>query len=71
MVNMKDICHKITDGTHQPPKFTIMGIPFIFVQNMIKGTIDFSNTKFISRETYENLTRNTKIEKNDIIYSSV
>ncbi len=71
MVNMKDICYKITDWTHQSPKFTSEGIPFIFVQNMVKGSIDFSSTKFVSRETYVNLTRNTKIEKDDIIYSSV
>ena len=68
---LNDVCNKVTDGTHQPPVFTPSGIPFIFVQNIAQGEIDFSNTRYVSEETYHQLTRNTKVDKGDIIYSSV
>jgi len=71
MVEIGDVCIKVTDGTHQPPTFTASGIPFIFVQNIAKGKIDFSNIRYVSEATYKELTRHTKVEKKDIIYSSV
>lgn len=71
IAEIANVCVKITDGTHQPPRFTTTGVPFIFVQNIVKGEIDFSNTKYVSESTYEELTRNTKIEIGDILYSSV
>jgi type I restriction enzyme S subunit len=71
VLEIGDVCFKVTDGTHQPPPFTLSGIPFIFVQNMVGGEIDFSSTKYVSEATYQELTRNTKIEIGDILYSSV
>ena len=32
-----DLCSIITDGTHQPPKFSQSGIPFLFVSNIVKN----------------------------------
>ena len=71
VTEIANVCMKITDGTHQPPLFTETGIPFIFVQNIVKGEINFSNTKFVSEFTYQELTKNTKIELGDILYSLV
>ena len=34
-----DLCSIITDGTHQPPKFSQSGIPFLFVSNIVKNEI--------------------------------
>uniref|UniRef100_A0ACD5GZ52 Restriction endonuclease subunit S n=1 Tax=Desertifilum tharense IPPAS B-1220 TaxID=1781255 RepID=A0ACD5GZ52_9CYAN len=63
IVEIGDVCIKVTDGTHQPPTFTASGIPFIFVQNIAKGEIDFSNIRYVSEATYKELTRHTKVEK--------
>lgn len=71
ILKMEEVCIKITDGTHQPPLFTLNGIPFIFVQNIVGGEINFDSNRFVSGETYRELTRSTKIEKGDILYSSV
>lgn len=62
---------RITDGTHQPPKFTEDGIPFVFVQHIVNGEISFEGTKFISKETYEVLNSRCPVEVGDILYSAV
>ncbi len=70
-VSLDEITYRITDGTHQPPKFTSEGVPFIFVKHIVKGRISFNNTKFISQYTYEQLNKRCPVEKGDILYSAV
>jgi len=66
-----EVCAKITDGTHQSPKWTTSGVPFLFVSNIRNQEIDFETEKFISEQTYDELTRNTKVESGDVLYTSV
>lgn len=70
-VALLDLCKKITDGTHQSPKWTTEGIPFLFISNIVDGEIDYSSQKFIDQVTYDSLTKSTKIELNDILYTTV
>lgn len=65
------VCKRITDGTHQPPKWSTSGYPFLFVSNIISGEISFDTAKFISSETHEELTRRCPIEVGDVLYSTV
>lgn len=65
------LCSKITDGTHLRPKYTETGIPFLSVKNLTKGVIDFSNTKFISEEDHKALTKRSKPEIQDVLYTKV
>lgn len=69
--NISDVCLKVTDGTHQSPRFISEGIPFLLVSNIVNNEINFKTKKFISEVDYDALTRNTPIEKNDILYTSV
>ena len=66
-----DLCSIITDGTHQPPKFSQSGIPFLFVSNIVKNEITYNAEKFISEETYNELYKRTPIEMGDIVLSTV
>ncbi|WP_084658726.1 restriction endonuclease subunit S [Pseudooceanicola batsensis] len=66
-----EVCAKITDGTHQSPKWATSGVPFLFVSNIRNQEIDFETEKFISEQTYDELTRNTKVEPGDVLYTSV
>jgi type I restriction enzyme S subunit len=43
--SLGDLCIRITDGTHQPPKFQESGIPFIFVANIVQGKLSLNATK--------------------------
>jgi type I restriction enzyme S subunit len=66
-----ELCLRITDGTHQSPTWTSEGIPFLFISNIVNGKINFDTDKYISRETYEELTRRCPIEKGDVLYTTV
>jgi type I restriction enzyme, S subunit len=68
---LENLCARITDGTHQPPKFQGSGIPFIFISNIVRGELTFDTSKFISDETYTELTRRCPIEIGDVLYSTV
>lgn len=70
-VNMEDVCKIITDGTHQPPKFTTEGIPFLFVSNIITNKICYDAEKFITEEVYTELVKRTPIEMGDVLLSTV
>lgn len=70
-VSLKECSLRITDGTHQSPKFVDQGIPFIFVKHIVQGSICFENTKFISESTYQTLNTRCPVEVGDILYSAV
>ena len=61
----------LTDGTHSTPKYTLAGIPFISVKDISSGIIDFSNTKYISKEEYQKLSDRCHPQKGDLLLSKV
>lgn len=71
VVPLISICEKVTDGTHQSPKWESSGVPFLFISNIVDGKINYDTNKFISGETFAELTRTTPIEKGDILYTTV
>jgi type I restriction enzyme S subunit len=64
-----EVCHYIKDGPHVSPQYTQEGVPFISVNNIIKGTIDLSNCKYISQEDFEMYSKKGKPEFGDILYT--
>lgn len=71
VVPLETLCRRVTDGTHQPPKWSPSGHPFLFVANIVTGEIEFDTVKFISDETHRELTRRCPIEVGDVLYSTV
>jgi type I restriction enzyme, S subunit len=65
------VCEKITDGTHQAPEWSDNGIPFIFVSDIRNQRIDLETKKFVNQAVFEKLTKNTKIEAGDVLYTCV
>lgn len=68
---MEEISLKITDGTHQSPKFVKEGIPFLLVSNIVNNKINYKTNKFISEEDFETLNKRTPIEIGNILLTSV
>ncbi len=68
---LQKLCTRITDGTHQSPKWVELGVPFLFISNIVDGAITFDTHKFISEETYFELTRRCPIEIGDVLYTTV
>ncbi|WP_201326456.1 restriction endonuclease subunit S, partial [Burkholderia sp. E168m23] len=71
VVPLAQLCHRITDGTHQSPEWSDSGVPFLFVSNIVSGEIDFETKKFINDATHHELTRRCPIECGDVLYSTV
>lgn len=71
LVPLSALCVRITDGTHQSPRWEESGIPFLFISNIVDGEIVFDTHKFISEETYKDLTRHCPIEMGDVLYTTV
>jgi len=67
----EQLSYRITDGTHQPPQFVDSGVPFLFVRHIVRGTISFDDTKFISEKTFRRLNERCPVEIGDILYSAV
>lgn len=59
----------VRDGTHQTPRYQASGVPFYSVEHVTSG--DFFNTKFISEQEHQLLTRSFKIEKGDILMTRI
>jgi type I restriction enzyme M protein len=70
-IPLLDGCHRVTDGTHQPPKFTDEGIPFFLVKTISSGRVDWGHTKFVSQKTYGELTKRVRPKRGDILYTAV
>ena len=66
-----DICYKITDGTHQTPKYTDKGKMFLSAQNIKPFKFIPYNYRTVSQEDYENYIKNTKPEYFDILLTRV
>lgn len=63
----------LTDGAHKTPKYidTKDGVPFLSVKDISSGKIDLTNTKFISQETHEVLSKRCNPQKGDILLTKV
>ncbi|MBQ0759455.1 MAG: restriction endonuclease subunit S [Zhongshania sp.] len=71
VAKLSEVCEKITDGTHQSPKWSTSGVPFLFQSNVQPRIISFETKKFISNETFVELTKRTPIEVGDVLYTIV
>lgn len=68
---VSQIARSVTDGVHQAPPKSDSGVPFIFISNIIKGHIDFANSKWVTQSFYDNLGVTRKPQKGDVLYSAV
>lgn len=70
-VYMQDISELITDGTHQTPKYTESGRPFVSAQCVKPFKFMPENCRFVSENDYQQYIKNRKPELNDILLSRV
>lgn len=65
---LKDICEKITDGTHQTPKYTDDGgYIFLSSKNVKSGKIDWKNIKYIPKDLHDILYERIAPQRDDIL----
>ena len=64
---LKEICEKITDGTHQTPKYFDDGFIFLSSRNVTTGKIDWENIKYIDEKQHLEMQRRVSPKLNDIL----
>ncbi|MBR8829466.1 MAG: restriction endonuclease subunit S [Gomphosphaeria aponina SAG 52.96 = DSM 107014] len=70
-INLIEVCESLTDGDHQPPPKQNEGIPFLVISNIKEGELDFSDTRYVPEEYYDQIKDSRKPRKGDILYSVV
>ena len=64
---LQDVCEKITDGTHQTPKYVNDGYIFLSSKNVTTRKIDWINIKYIDEEQHVAMQRRLSPRKGDIL----
>jgi type I restriction enzyme S subunit len=64
---LKDICEKITDGTHQTPTYYETGIIFLSSRNVTSGRINWENIKYIDAKQHAEMHKRVAPRLNDIL----
>ena len=68
---LKDVCKKITDGTHDTPTQTETGVPFLTAIHVKEDLIDFDNCYFLPELTHREIYRRCNPEKNDVLMVNI
>ena len=66
---LEDYVFSVTDGDHQAPPKVSKGIPFLVISNIADGSLDFSNTRYVPEEYYEEIQMERKPKRGDILFS--
>lgn len=64
---LKEVCDKITDGTHQTPKYSTNGVIFLSSRNVTSGKIDWDNIKYIDEKQHIEMHKRVAPRINDIL----
>jgi type I restriction enzyme S subunit len=65
--HLKDICEKITDGTHQTPTYYDEGVVFLSSRNVTSGHINWDNIKYIDAKQHREMHKRVAPLLNDIL----
>jgi type I restriction enzyme, S subunit len=64
---LKEICEKITDGTHQTPTYYDNGVLFLSSRNVTSGKINWEKVKYIDTIQHLEMHRRVAPKLNDIL----
>lgn len=65
---LKDVCIKITDGSHYSPKATELGYPMLSVKDMQEFGFSYTNCKYITEQDFVKMQQNDCVPlENDIL----
>ncbi|CAB1252570.1 Type I restriction-modification system, specificity subunit S [Clostridiaceae bacterium BL-3] len=70
-ISLKDICNKITDGTHNAPKRVAKGVKFITGKNVKAFKLDLSDLEFVSEEDHREIYKRCNPEYGDVLYTNI
>lgn len=62
---------KVIDSLHKTPKYADYGFPMVRAQEITGGVLDISSTASVSKEVYEDFSKNHKSTIGDLVFSRV
>lgn len=67
-----EVCNKITDGSHNPPKgIALSKYKMLSSQNIDYGCMNSQNVRYLSKEDYEVENKRTNAQKGDVLLTIV
>lgn len=70
-MRLDDACDLITCGVAAKPNYVEVGVPFLSAKNVKRGEIVWSGYNCVAKKTHDELTKNNKPLKGDILYTRV
>jgi len=71
-VDLSEICTKIVDGSHNPPKASLSGLPMLSARNIERRGISFeADYRLLERDDFETENRRTQISSGDVLLTIV
>lgn len=69
---LNDICKKITDGSHNPPKVSEeSSYMMLSSKNIFDDNINYERPRFISEQSFYSENKRTDVKKNDVLLTIV
>jgi type I restriction enzyme S subunit len=69
--SLGDICERISDGSHNPPKKQSTGLPMLSAININANSIKFDSYRLISEAEFEIEDRRTQVQTDDVLLTIV
>jgi type I restriction enzyme S subunit len=70
-ITLNSVVLKIVDGSHNPPKPQVNGIPMLSSRNINNGKVEFNNFRYISEDEFVLENKRTGITPNDVLLTIV
>ena len=61
----------VRDGTHDTPNYIEEGVPLITSKNLVNGSIDFTNIKYISVNDANKINQRSDVSNGDILFAMI
>ena len=69
--DLKTVCLKITDGTHDTPQRLNAGIKFITGKHIRPFYIDYDNSDYVTEEVHKEIYQRCNPEFGDVLYTNI
>lgn len=70
-VSLNEICSRIVDGSHNPPKGVDAGYPMLSARNIVDNKISFDNFRWIDEADFESEHARTQVAPGDVLLTIV
>ena len=68
---LREVCSKITDGTHGTPQKQDVGVPYLTAIHVKDGAIDYDNCYFLTQEDHNEIYQRCNPEYGDVLMVNI